>query len=714
MSNESAASFSAADLVQRIPCAVFPLVLGEKFPQARKKWTMPEGQSAVGANGTKYDGIQTRTPPAALTHYGVVLGEYIVFDLDNKHGKTGSDNFKKLRAHLPAGVTLPPSLTVRTPSGGYHVYYRTPTPLATRTDAFPSLLGPLSGVDIKADRSYVVGPGSELPNGSYTISKDAPVAELSAATVAWLLEYTNAALPAQAPEKLKDPYGRVCEALPYIPPTEDYHLWIQVGYAMWGATQGSQDGLDAWAEWSSKAVNAASYEKCERLWNEEFHPHSVGAEYIYALAEKNGFRLPERMDALLADTDFVAEAQAAETLEFEEHTLPKNLSRLEWIEADGEEIETDTYVVDGIIPAHDPHSGTVGLLIGVSRAGKSTLVSHLAASLASGRPFFGKQIDQAGGTLIFAAEDTKGHRRRIKAERIIYGTGDDPEWPIMQYQMAGERKALKHFADWAANIADEARSRFFERGHALRLLVIDTLSAALIMQDENDNREMAEVVAVLRKLSLAAQCPVLLVHHTGKAQGSGARGGSALSSNVDFHMTADATVDERSGVVSDRLLALTKTRDGECGPIGPYDIAAVHIGHNAITGRTISAPYIIEQTMVEHKRERARRKPDSEAVVSLIASITGLSDVAGAAVDAVAAFEATVQGKDLDRRTLSAEKKRFGRALSHLLEQDRIECLTAGGEKVPRILEKGADARKHEATLSGWDRVISRIRLLDG
>lgn len=77
----------------------------------------------------------------------------IVVDIDVKGDKNGMETWKKLEAQ---GFHFPQTFTQKTPSGGYHLFYRTTE--AVRQGA--EVLG--DGMDIRSRGGYVVGPGSKL------------------------------------------------------------------------------------------------------------------------------------------------------------------------------------------------------------------------------------------------------------------------------------------------------------------------------------------------------------------------------------------------------------------------------------------------------------------------------------------------------------------------------------------------------------------------
>ena len=115
--------------------------------------------------------------------------DIVVFDRDEKHGKSGKADTAHVAQQI--GCPLPETATVRSPSGGDHLYFQLPPGLVLPkgligivgrrpldADGKPEM----SGLDIfahSADKSYwVAGPGTVTPKGSYTWLNDADVATL--------------------------------------------------------------------------------------------------------------------------------------------------------------------------------------------------------------------------------------------------------------------------------------------------------------------------------------------------------------------------------------------------------------------------------------------------------------------------------------------------------------------------------------------------------
>ncbi|MDT9693492.1 bifunctional DNA primase/polymerase [Streptomyces sp. P9(2023)] len=105
------------------------------------------------------------------TGYGIACGRsphhLIGVDLDVKHGGAPTDVTAELR-HLALEhlFTLPPTVTVLTPSGGRHLWLTGPPDVAVPNSA--SRLAP--GIDIRGAGGYLVGPGSVTARGAYRLA----------------------------------------------------------------------------------------------------------------------------------------------------------------------------------------------------------------------------------------------------------------------------------------------------------------------------------------------------------------------------------------------------------------------------------------------------------------------------------------------------------------------------------------------------------------
>lgn len=152
---------------------VFPITPGAKKPPAIDRWE-----------------TRASTNPQQITHWwrqapysiGIATGPsgLVVLDLDTpKPGDptpprwatpgitTGTGALRALaRAR---GTTITPTWTVRTPSGGWHLYYTTPPGTAPLRNT-QNLIG--WKIDTRAWGGYVVAPGSPVPPRGYDLVDD--------------------------------------------------------------------------------------------------------------------------------------------------------------------------------------------------------------------------------------------------------------------------------------------------------------------------------------------------------------------------------------------------------------------------------------------------------------------------------------------------------------------------------------------------------------
>lgn len=165
------------------PCA------GGHAKWEQRATTDPDRIHAAWSTGAFNVGIATG--PAGL----------LVVDLDKP--KTNSN------ADTPCGVTtfhalceragqlVPATRTVRTASGGRHLYFTAPA--GVRLGNTAGTLAPL--VDTRAHGGYVVAPGSTTPGGSYEVIHDGPVLPLPG----WLLDALKPAPKPDRPAQIAQP-----------------------------------------------------------------------------------------------------------------------------------------------------------------------------------------------------------------------------------------------------------------------------------------------------------------------------------------------------------------------------------------------------------------------------------------------------------------------------------------------------------------------------
>jgi hypothetical protein len=165
---------------------VFPLRPGGKPPALHGETRCPRtGDCTPGHR--KFEERAT-TDPARIArcwttgayNIGIATGPagLLVIDLDKPKDKGSSGTPDGVTTFLAlcerAGQPIPVTRTIRTASGGMHLYFNAPAGVRLTNTA--GKLGPL--IDTRAWGGYVVAPGSTTPEGPYTVADDAPVANL--------------------------------------------------------------------------------------------------------------------------------------------------------------------------------------------------------------------------------------------------------------------------------------------------------------------------------------------------------------------------------------------------------------------------------------------------------------------------------------------------------------------------------------------------------
>ncbi|MCO6456488.1 MAG: AAA family ATPase [Pirellulaceae bacterium] len=165
--------------------------------------------------------------------------------------------------------------------------------------------------------------------------------------------------------------------------------------------------------------------------------------------------------------------------------------------------------------------GYVMLLVGLWKAGKTTLLAHLLRAFRTGGDIAG-QVTPC--RVLFIAEEGAGLWAR---RRDDLGIGDNVHFLIRPFKGRPTPREWRQFVDRVAVYVKEG---------GFQLVVIDTWQAANPAQDENDASAMMAALTPLHAITEAGAA-VLLAHHPRKGDASEAqasRGSGALPGFVDI------------------------------------------------------------------------------------------------------------------------------------------------------------------------------------
>jgi hypothetical protein len=195
---------------------------------------------------------------------------------------------------------------------------------------------------------------------------------------------------------------------------------------------------------------------------------------------------------------------------------------------------------------------SLALMFGDPGCGKSFLAIDAACSVATGADWHGKPTKQ-GAVFFIAGEGLNGITKRFKAWEVLNGC-DLADAPLF----VSERAASLYDAASAGAVAHAVEQLAQATGQIPRLIVIDTLARNFGGADENSTRDMNAFVTNLDQyLKHRFHACVLIVHHTGHADKSRARGAMALKGALDAEYQIERGED---GLIR---LATTKMKDAE-------------------------------------------------------------------------------------------------------------------------------------------------------
>jgi putative DNA primase/helicase len=160
--------------------------------------------------------------------------------------------------------------------------------------------------------------------------------------------------------------------------------------------------------------------------------------------------------------------------------------------------------------------GSLNLLAGKPKAGKSTLARYLAYCIATSTPFLGHRV-MGGAVWCLVLEDKRSEVRRHF--RALGATGAEP----IRFVFGTDPDLLPKLARLAER----------ERPAAI---IVDTLQRLIGAKDLNDYAEVTTKLTPIIALARTTAAALILVHHAGKAERAGidnVLGSTALAGSVD-------------------------------------------------------------------------------------------------------------------------------------------------------------------------------------
>lgn len=244
---------------------------------------------------------------------------------------------------------------------------------------------------------------------------------------------------------------------------------------------------------------------------------------------------------------------------------------IELWDCDGAFPEPEPELIRRLLPASP---GQVAFIAGKSGMGKSFCAIALAYCLATGTPFFNEPVRERVATVIVAGEGAGTLRTRL------YAIAGNQALPIVIVPWSGNLADPMQRGALAEAINQKSHDIMARFGLRVGAIVIDTVSASFIIDDEGSAGEAQSIINAMRELGMHSHAVVIPIHHVGKDGTKGMRGSSAFFAAADYILMCGGEYNAETGVVSNRFLSLAKSRNGVTGPIGNVDLQIITIGTN--------------------------------------------------------------------------------------------------------------------------------------
>src|ERR1035437_4812214 len=438
-----------------------------------------------------------------------------VVDLDGGKGISSWNNLaaREGAAWLVAGDTPLPTYAVKTPSGGYHLYF---------DGAFRTTQGPLAPhVDTRGPGSYVLAPPShateeagERCTGDYTlVDGQEPVS-----VPEWL---SIALIPRHAPQ-----VGAGVARL-------DLDTNAAIGRAMAHIQntpipeEGSRD-TDTYklaADLGDLGISEETAIELMEGWINETAAEDFDALIPIASAFEHR---QNDLGVHAVDAPSVSLAGRVERIaDGADGGSPETRSRF-YLKTRREQLDTPdpTWQIPLILPDR-----CTALMVAPPGGGKTWAALDLGLCVATGLPWAGLKPERPGPVVYAGAEGMAGiEKRRVTAWELAngreVGSTDFFTCPVPLLIMPGEVE------EWWQAIRDKLGNRLPV------LIILDTVASALSGFDE-DVRGAGMFTRFVNNTQRQFDCAFLGLHHMGKDVTRGARGSNAFLANFDTQIRTD-------------------------------------------------------------------------------------------------------------------------------------------------------------------------------
>jgi len=400
------AALDAAEHGQR----VFPVIVTRhpKNPDKKKADIPVKWMNEATTDAKQINSWWDKHPDAAP---GMVTGDCLVVDLDDRDGKDGSAAYSAL------GLDPEDALfAVETPSGGQHLYFENPAKLRnTQNDIAP-------GIDTRGVGGFVFAPGARTIFGEYRLMRGG-LTDIQFGYLTQVPKPVRQALakskePASQPDPGNADIEMIRASLSYVSSDCGHDEWADILMAVHHATGGSKDGLALVIGWSA-GHQEFTFKEVQTKWRsfgKKDGPQKT-IDTLFARARENGWERADP-DDLLTNNDVSGPLKLADIdrmIAGEDKPFFLDMADLLASPA-----PTREWLVPDWIPAN-----TVHMMGGDGGTGKTLLAMQLTVCTGTNNEWLGHKIAKPGVVLYYGAEDDRDEMHR-RLEDVCRGLDVDP------------------------------------------------------------------------------------------------------------------------------------------------------------------------------------------------------------------------------------------------------------------------------------------------
>ena len=446
---------------------------------------------------------------------GIATGrDFMCLEVDVKDGKQGLDTLDKLIDFRGFSTD---TWSAQSPTGSLHYYLAQRDGRETRNTV--ELVGP--GIDTRGWHGYMVAAPSSIDGVEYRwVSPPTDDTEMAPAPD-WLLD-----LCAKRDDAVSDPKARIVE------PDDEIAVKRATEYLIHRAPEATlRNGSNTVTYGIAAKVReyGVSKETARVLMaehgNEQKSNPPWPVQKLETVIENAYTYAQEALGRASAHADFSPVSYEA----LMASAKPAPVSRL-FLRSFDESCERALRSAAAPLVKNFLDAGALSVMYGASNAGKTFVALDIAYHVAAGIPWNGRKTTHSAAVYV-AAEAGEDINARCQALRLHHRPAVAPQLSIAPcavdlYSANADLKPL------VALINELGAAG----GHAVGLVVIDTLARAMAGGDENSTKDMGSFVRHLDRIRAETGAHVMVVHHSGKDKAKGARGSSALQAATDTEL----------------------------------------------------------------------------------------------------------------------------------------------------------------------------------